>query len=503
MKQKWYTCEQCYRAWKLNNAEKILQQSATGQAATAAQKAAAASAATKAFLLCEPCITRCHAGHKGVRFMVETEASSHTYCMCMESSKITQLMCRACQISEKQMALQLEAENYRAEIRRERQRNLDHPPIFACVPRYNRRGQLKVRSGWMICRQCTPPSLVLAKKNIKALRRLQSGDDFDGVAEESIDLEDTQSLMIQNDRRNHIHSSTMDETPLTAGDDDESSSSDTDSDSDSSSDDSTDKDDDGSDKDENERGHSNKGGNAETKDANSVASGSSSSQQSKKNQQKKVEGEVIQPPLVGGRGQRRVPLARLMEKNNQDKKKKKKKKKKSKDQQDATQTEDGSGGEEMKSTRPKTSGVGDADESLGPAISIASSVVRHGQGLAENNRSDFGELGWIELFDAEEPEVLRYGDAVLCHRYSGYPRVYGRIKSSPKPGFYLVRYDVREDGEALLDRSRLELVSRTKFYFNTITGEASWNKLEDILHTIARNERMKQKQLELEQQQQQ
>eukprot|EP01031_Cornospumella_fuschlensis_P042252 gene42252-51595_t len=48
---------------------------------------------------------------------------------------------------------------------------------------------------------------------------------------------------------------------------------------------------------------------------------------------------------------------------------------------------------------------------------------------------------WVEVFDVEEPEVLRHGDIVLCTRYSGIPKVMGRVRAIVKPGFYRIRFD--------------------------------------------------------------
>eukprot|EP01031_Cornospumella_fuschlensis_P036413 gene36413-44172_t len=85
---------------------------------------------------------------------------------------------------------------------------------------------------------------------------------------------------------------------------------------------------------------------------------------------------------------------------------------------------------------------------------------------------------WVEVFDVEEPEVLRHGDIVLCTRYSGIPKVMGRVRAIVKPGFYRIRFDDPNILEEVLERSYLELISRPKFYFHTGTKHSAWSKDE-------------------------
>jgi hypothetical protein len=126
--QNWYSCEQCNRAWK---------SSPEGSAATVK--------------ICEPCVVRCHAGHKGVRLIRNSQA----LCICADVCRVTGCACNARVISTSQTKVQNEAIARREELERARQRNTDSPPIFAMVPRVYFDGTPKVESGWMICRVCT------------------------------------------------------------------------------------------------------------------------------------------------------------------------------------------------------------------------------------------------------------------------------------------------------------------------------------------------------------
>eukprot|EP00981_Chlorochromonas_danica_P012742 scaffold5382_cov162-Ochromonas_danica.AAC.4 len=157
LEQKWYSCEQCNRAWKTNAAEMLMQKSGSdGGGGTSSS-----SSITRSLVVCEPCITRCHANHKGVRFLLQANSSRTLYCMCMEVGKLAQYQCKACTISETQMKTQLAGENQRKETARKRKRDKDYPPIFALVPRLDRRGVAKTTSGWHICRQCSTERLKL------------------------------------------------------------------------------------------------------------------------------------------------------------------------------------------------------------------------------------------------------------------------------------------------------------------------------------------------------
>jgi hypothetical protein len=120
--QRWYSCEQCNRAWK---------QSPDG--------------ATRTVKICEPCVFRCHAGHKGVRFIKESAA----ICICQHVGKVADFMCNGCIPSETQRKVQSEANAIRAEAKRSRMRNVLQPPIFAMVPRSSAKSRnMKALSGW-------------------------------------------------------------------------------------------------------------------------------------------------------------------------------------------------------------------------------------------------------------------------------------------------------------------------------------------------------------------
>ena len=101
--------------------------------------------------ICEPCVVRCHSGHKGVRLIRNSQA----LCICTHVCRVTGSQCNALVISASQTKMQNKAIAAREEVARHRQRNLDAPPVFAMVPRYYMDGTLKAESGWMICRLCT------------------------------------------------------------------------------------------------------------------------------------------------------------------------------------------------------------------------------------------------------------------------------------------------------------------------------------------------------------
>ena len=127
MEQKWYSCEQCNRAWKSSS-----------------------EGSTKTVKICEPCVFRCHVGHKGVRFIRDSAA----ICICASVLKVINTgMCNACVVSETQTRIQSAAQDLRADQAVHRQRNVDSPPIFAMVPRHWPDGRLKTQSGWSICRR--------------------------------------------------------------------------------------------------------------------------------------------------------------------------------------------------------------------------------------------------------------------------------------------------------------------------------------------------------------
>ena len=96
--------------------------------------------------------------------------------------------------------------------------------------------------------------------------------------------------------------------------------------------------------------------------------------------------------------------------------------------------------------------------------------------------------GWIEVFDAEEPETLDFGERVLVERLCGLPKVYATIKAKHKrPGFYRVRYDDPEMLDEVISRARIELISRQTFFFDLISGKSAWSPQQAALQPIASN----------------
>ena len=130
--------------------------------------------------ICEPCIFRCHKGHKGIRFIRE----SQTTCICDAICKNVNDFCKACVISETQRNVQREADNHRQEQRRHRQLNIDMPPIISLVPRIDpATGSIKSVSGWIICRQVYPEPIIIEPKLKVAA---DSDDDLDSLDHESL-----------------------------------------------------------------------------------------------------------------------------------------------------------------------------------------------------------------------------------------------------------------------------------------------------------------------------
>lgn len=113
---------------------------------------------------------------------------------------------------------------------------------------------------------------------------------------------------------------------------------------------------------------------------------------------------------------------------------------------------------------------------LGKDAYLEKKLADKKRGIAESKQDYVPDNGWVEVFDVEEPEELKYDDVVLCTRYTGFPRLVGKVRAQVKTGFYRVRYDDKQYGEEVLERSHIELISRGKFYFNIVTGQSSWSK---------------------------
>lgn len=105
--------------------------------------------------LCEPCVFRCHKGHKGIRFV----RSAIVICSCSSHGAIIDAACCARVISANQLEKQRRALDFRGEAKRLREQNSLMPLVFAPVPRYDRDNKRKVESGWMLCRRPPPKGL--------------------------------------------------------------------------------------------------------------------------------------------------------------------------------------------------------------------------------------------------------------------------------------------------------------------------------------------------------
>ena len=126
--QKLFTCEQCNRAWK---------QSDVGAKVT--------------LRMCEPCIERCHKGHKGIRQLKDMAVN----CLCDSVCRVVGHSCSATKIGARQATLQSEALDNRIETLRRKEHNALMPPVFANVPDKYPDGRPKRLSGWLLCRR--PP----------------------------------------------------------------------------------------------------------------------------------------------------------------------------------------------------------------------------------------------------------------------------------------------------------------------------------------------------------
>ena len=105
--------------------------------------------------ICEPCVFRCHKGHKGIRFVRKAIVN----CSCQTHSSIIGCECQARVVSANQVEKQRRSLDHRGEVRRMREHNALMPLVFAPVPRYHRDGSPKLESGWMLCRRPPPVGL--------------------------------------------------------------------------------------------------------------------------------------------------------------------------------------------------------------------------------------------------------------------------------------------------------------------------------------------------------
>ena len=150
--QKWYTCDTCNARARELNMEKDPEND-------------------KAVLLkiCEPCIYRCHKGHKGTRLVRKQPVT----CVCNAPSCEGVCSCNAQEISKTQIDLHKEERDGLIEDNRVRQRNAIMPVLFCPVPQFDKQGNKKRESGWMICRQEMFPNMKHEKVKEKISARVE------------------------------------------------------------------------------------------------------------------------------------------------------------------------------------------------------------------------------------------------------------------------------------------------------------------------------------------
>jgi hypothetical protein len=100
--QVYYTCEECNRAWSGVTAGK-----------------------NPPVRLCEPCVLRCHRGHKGVRKVREAKVS----CICETMCIAIQCMCNARKIDQAQLQIQQFGFEERIEWKRREDRDRLNPLV--------------------------------------------------------------------------------------------------------------------------------------------------------------------------------------------------------------------------------------------------------------------------------------------------------------------------------------------------------------------------------------
>lgn len=119
--------------------------------------------------ICEPCVYRCHRGHKGVRLV----RISPIACQCGSVCEAVNHCC-----AHEMSAIQLQnikmAQHQAVEEERSKLYNLLMPPIFALVPKYSLNGIFKRESGYMMCRRPPPNNALL--KHIVTCRSFTTSD---------------------------------------------------------------------------------------------------------------------------------------------------------------------------------------------------------------------------------------------------------------------------------------------------------------------------------------
>ena len=104
--QVYYTCEECNRAWSGVTAGK-----------------------NPPVRLCEPCVLRCHRGHKGVRKVREAKVS----CICETMCTAIQCMCNARKIDQAQLQIQQFGFEERIEWKRREDRDRLNPLVYSLL----------------------------------------------------------------------------------------------------------------------------------------------------------------------------------------------------------------------------------------------------------------------------------------------------------------------------------------------------------------------------------
>jgi hypothetical protein len=365
------------------------------------------ASATRTLTLCEPCIARCHTHHKGVKFLFTAISSRTLQCMCDEISKYTRSTCSACVVSEEQMRTQRFADQFKQELRRQRQLNFDYPPIFACIPRQSRANRSKTLAGWHLCRICKPTI------KDKFGEEMEVPNEFDMSSMNDQESDDDNSTVLSED------------SELTS-------------------------------EDENIKTDKVMVGLQISKQFSSVEPAAD---------------KIVDNSSLISKNKR--PLAR------------------------------GSAEEKSVSIQVPFENTlnitGDDNSVITCEATIAESLdklllgkeayrhknlskkrVKHPNHafLQSKTMESIVSLvpadGWVEVLDIEEPEELKFDDLVVCERQGGLLKLLARVKSKVQHGFYKVRYDDHQFGEEVLNRSKLEVLSRQKFWFNVFTGQSAW-----------------------------
>ncbi len=389
----------------------------------------------KTLLICEACVARCHSNHKGVKYMYTVLSSRTVYCMCMEVGKMIRGQCLACVISDEQTKTQRLAEQFKLELRRRRQRDYDYPPIFACIPRYTRGNKNKVLSGWHLCRVCKPVVVNREGEEEEVEHELDNdtttaGDSDDGSATLTDEEED------DNDDESELTGSeteSLDGIPPS----------------------------------------DNKQATLEVKDDAADESSQITKQSGSQVTSSLKKGGTTVPAANGAASVKTVTF------------------------KEASTAVDESASKVLVPSTNGKEGGGETETGISDGMSVASSLEKllsgkevHRRKNLEKKRKKYPKLkfdnenqirlipedGWVECYDIEEPEDLKFDDVVLCERQGGILKLPAKVKAKVIKGFFRVRYEDRQFGEEVLHRSKIELVSRGKFWFNIHTGQSSWSR---------------------------